>query len=55
MAESEINDRFNFLSEEIWREEEAEKIQLTENEVLCNLKKMKVGKACGPDTVLPGV
>ena len=42
----------------IWREEVAEKIQLPENKVLCNLKKiikMKVGKAPGPDTVLPSV
>ena len=50
---SEINDRFNFLSGKIWREEEAEKIQLTENEVLCNLKKMKVGKPLAPILYFP--
>ena len=49
--EKEMNDRFKNME----REEEAEKIQLRENKVLCNLKKMKIGKAPGPDTLLPCV
>ena len=47
-----MTDLISYLKK-IWREEKAEKIQSSENEVLCNLKKMKVGKARDPDTGLP--
>ena len=51
----EREDRFSLLSEKIKNRDESERIQVSENEALRNLRNMKAGKAPGPDSVLPNV
>ena len=43
------------MSEKIKNGDETERIQVSEKEVLRNLRNMKAGKAPGPDSVLPSV
>ena len=51
----EREDRLSLLSEKIKTRDESERIQVSENEVLRNLRNMKAGKAPGPDSVLLSV
>ena len=51
----EREDRLSLLPEKIKNRDESERIQVSENEVLRNLRNMKAGKALGPDSVLPSV
>ena len=51
----EREDRLSLLSEKIKNRDESERIRVSENEVLRNLRNMKAGKTPGPDSVLPSV